>query len=136
MFLGGFIDDRAAEEGNSVSSRCHCRVFHVYGVIPYNKLMATAIKKESRKVERVEARLNPEQKRRIEYAASLNGTSISDFMVSSADQAAVSAIQQHEVWVLTGRDREAVVEALLHPPSPSARMKAAVRRYRRRVKSL
>ena len=95
--------------------------------------MPVASKKQSRKVERIEARLNPEQKRRIQYAANLKGTSISDFIISSADAAAVTAIEQHNVWVLTGKDREAVVEALLKPREPSARMKAAVRRYRRRV---
>src|SRR5215469_5155157 len=113
----------------------------MYGVLPYNCLfwestMTVAFKKQSkrmRKVERIEARLNPEQKRRIEYAASLKGTSISDFMVSSADDAAVHTIQQHEVWTLTGRNREIVVEALLNPPAPSPRMREAVRRYHRRV---
>ncbi|HEY6350446.1 MAG TPA: DUF1778 domain-containing protein [Candidatus Angelobacter sp.] len=100
--------------------------------------MPVALKKQPkrlRKVERIEARLNQEQKWRIEYAASLKGTSISDFMVSSADDAAIHTIQQHEVWNLTGRDREVVVEALLHPPAPSQRMRAAVRRYRQRVKA-
>lgn len=97
--------------------------------------MATVLRKGPRKIERIEARLNPEQKRRIEYAASLKGNSISDFMVSSVDQAALSALQQHEVWILTGTDRETVVEALLHPREASTRMKAALRRYRRRVKS-
>jgi uncharacterized protein (DUF1778 family) len=92
-------------------------------------------RRQFRKIERVEARLNPEQKRRIEYAASLKGTSISDFMVTSADDAAVRAIEQHEVWTLTGRDREAFVKALLHPPAPSPRMRAAVRRYRTRVRT-
>ncbi len=98
--------------------------------------MPLALKKQQkqiRKVERIEARLNAEQKRRIEYAASLKGTSISDFMVSSADYAAVQTIQQHEVWTLTDRDRKEFVKALLHPPAPSARMKAAARRYRRRI---
>lgn len=90
--------------------------------------------KPPRKISRIEARLNPEQKRRIEYAASLKGTSVSDFMVSSADDAAMQTIQRHEIWTLSGRDREVVVEALLNPPEPSARMKAALRRYRRRVK--
>lgn len=89
--------------------------------------------KQLRKIERVEARLNPEQKRRIEYAASLKGSSLSDFMVSSADDAAIRTIERHEEWTLTGRDREVFVKALLHPPVPTARMKAAARRYRRRV---
>ena len=90
---------------------------------------------EIRKIERVEARLNPDQKRRIEYAASLKGSSISDFLVSSADDAAVRAIEQHEVWTLAGRDREAFVKALLHPPAPTPRMKAAARRYKSRVQA-
>jgi len=99
-------------------------------------LMALILKKqqgEARKVARVEARLNPEQKRRIEYAARLKGTSISDFMVLSADDAAARAIQEHEVWVLTGRNREMFVRALLNPPAPSARMRAAAQRYRGRL---
>jgi uncharacterized protein (DUF1778 family) len=91
--------------------------------------------KQFKKIERVEARLNPEQKRRNEYAASLKGTSISDFMVSSADDAAARAIEQHEVWTLTGRDREAFVKALLHPPAPSPRIRTAARRYRTRVRA-
>lgn len=90
-------------------------------------------RRETRKIERIEARLNLEQKRRIEYAASLKGRSLSEFLVSSADDAAVRAIEQHEVWALTGRDREAFVKALLRPPAPSSRMKAAARRYKRRV---
>jgi uncharacterized protein (DUF1778 family) len=81
----------------------------------------------------VEARLNPQQKRRVEYAARLKGTSISDFMVSSADEAAVRTIEEREVWILTNRDREVFVKTLLHPPVPNARMKAAVRRYRSSV---
>ena len=98
--------------------------------------MPLAFKKprKVRKIQRIEARLNPEQKRRIEYAASLKGTSISEFMVSSADDAAVHAIQQHEIWALTGRDRELFVETLLRPPAPTARMRAALRRYRRVVR--
>jgi len=115
----------------------------MYGNLPYNSsgedLMAFVLKRrrgEIRKIERIEARLNPDQKRRIEYAASLKGSSISDFLVSSADAAAVREIEQHEVWTLTGRDREAFVKALLHPPAPTARMKAAARRYKTRVRAL
>jgi uncharacterized protein (DUF1778 family) len=98
--------------------------------------MAAAAHKRQRSItknERVEARLNPAQKRRIEHAASLKGTSISDFIVSSADAAAARTIEQHDVWVLTDRDREVFVKALMHPPSPSPRMKAALKRHRKLV---
>ena len=84
------------------------------------------------KNERVEARLSPEQKRRIDYAASLKGTSTSDFMLVSADEAAMRTIREHETWTLSGQDRERFVNALLSPPAPSERMKAAAQRYRAR----
>lgn len=87
--------------------------------------------RQARKIARIEARLNPEQKRRIEYAACLKGSSVSDFVVLSADDAAARAIQDHEVSVPTGRDREVFVRALLNPPAPSARMRVAAQRYRR-----
>jgi len=87
------------------------------------------------KVDRIEARLSPVQKRRIEYAASLKGTSTSDFIVLSADEAALRTIQEHESWTLTGRDREAFVNALLNPPAPSKRMKAAALRYTQRAEA-
>ena len=98
--------------------------------------MALILKKQqrhARKVARIEARLDFEQKRRIEYAARLRGTSVSDFIVLSADDAAARVIEAHEVWVLADRDREVFVQALLNPPAPSPRMKAAAQRYRRQL---
>lgn len=85
---------------------------------------------------RVEARLDAGQKRRIERAANLRGTSVSEFMISSADQAARKTIEQHEVWTLSDRDREVFIKALLRPPAPNVRIKAAVRRYRKHVISV
>jgi uncharacterized protein (DUF1778 family) len=85
------------------------------------------------RTERTEARLLPEQKKRIERAASLKGLSISDFIVQHADEAAVRTIQLHTTWTLEDRDRDVFVQALLDPPAPSARMKAAVKRYRKLV---
>ena len=83
------------------------------------------------RTERTEARLLPEQKERIERAASLKGLSLSDFIVQNADEAAIRTIQMHTSWTLEDRDRDVFVQALLNPPAPSARMKAAVKRYRK-----
>jgi uncharacterized protein (DUF1778 family) len=91
--------------------------------------------KRAKKIKRVEARLNPEQKRRIEYAATLKGTSVSEFLVLSADEAAARTIQEHEIWHLSGADRAAFVNALLNPPAPSPRMLAAAERYRARMRA-
>lgn len=98
-------------------------------------MAATLAKKNrvSRKVERVEARLKPEQRRRIEHAATLKGTSLSDFIIGSADDAATRTIQEHETWTLTDKDREVFINAFLNPPVPTSRMKAAVARYKKRT---
>jgi uncharacterized protein (DUF1778 family) len=91
------------------------------------------IRSRTRKAERIETRVNRDQKRRIEYAASLKGTTVSEFMIRSADDAATRAIREHEVWTLTGAERDVFVKAILRPQRPSARMKAAVGRYEKRV---
>jgi uncharacterized protein (DUF1778 family) len=83
------------------------------------------------RTERTEARLLPEQKKRIERAARLKGLSLSDFMVQHADEAARKTIQEHTSWVLGDRDRDVFVQALLNSPKPSSRMKQAVRRYKK-----
>jgi uncharacterized protein (DUF1778 family) len=93
-------------------------------------LMAIALR-----TERTEARLLPEQKKRIERAARLKGISLSDFIVQHADEAAIRTIQLHTSWTLEERDRDVFVRALLNPPEPSPRLKAAVKRYRKRAGS-
>ena len=85
------------------------------------------------RTERTEARLLPDQKKRIERAACIKGVSLSDFMVQNADEAAIRTIQQHESWTLEARDRDLFLEALLHPAEPSARLKSAAKRYKTRV---
>ena len=92
-----------------------------------------AVEKESKK-ERLEARLTPEQKKHIEHAASLKGTSVSDFVVLSADDAAVRTIREHENLNLNKRAREVFVDALLEAPAPGRRLAAAARRYKQRAK--
>lgn len=83
------------------------------------------------RTERTEARLLPEQKRRIERAAQIKGLSVSDFIVQHADEAAIRTIEQHTTITLSARDSRIFVEALLNPPEPGAGLKAAVRRYKR-----
>jgi uncharacterized protein (DUF1778 family) len=87
----------------------------------------------AQKLQRIEARIRPDQKSRIERAASIRGTSVSDFIVQHAERAALKTIEEHEAWVLTGADREVFVEALLNPGVPSPRLRAAAKRYKQRI---
>lgn len=83
-----------------------------------------------RRRERLEARVSPEQKTLLERAAALEGRSLTDFVVSSAQSAALETIQRYEVIALTARDSMAFAEALMHPPAPNERLRAAAGRHR------
>jgi uncharacterized protein (DUF1778 family) len=87
--------------------------------------MATALR-----TQRTEARLLPEQKKRIERAAHIKGVSISDFIVQNADEAAIRTIQQHESWTLADADRDFFINAIMNPREPGPRLKAAFKRYK------
>ncbi len=80
--------------------------------------------------ERLEARLTPEQKAHIERAAGIKGTSVSDFVVLSADEAAIRTIREHEALQLGERASAIFVHTLLNAPAPNARLVRAARRYR------
>jgi len=88
------------------------------------------------KKERLEARLTPEQRMHIERAAQIRGTLISDFVVLSADEAAIRTIREQEVLRLSERDREVFVDLLLNPPAPSRRLRTAAKDYMRRRKRI
>jgi uncharacterized protein (DUF1778 family) len=83
------------------------------------------------KPERLEARLGLDQKRLIERAAQIRGTSVTDFVLASAQQAAVKTIREFQMLRLRDEAREVFVNALLNPPAPNARARAAARRYKR-----
>lgn len=84
------------------------------------------------KLERLEARIRPEDKRSLERAAELSGRNLTDFVVSAACEAAQQTIQRYEGMVLTdARDREAFVAAMLTPAEPNDRLRSAAARYRK-----
>jgi uncharacterized protein (DUF1778 family) len=80
--------------------------------------------------ERVEARVTLEQKKLFERAAALEGRSLTDFLLSSAQAAAADTISRHELMKLTSSDQEVFVAALLNPPAPNRALRTAVARYR------
>jgi len=80
--------------------------------------------------ERLEARITPEQKELFQYAASLEGRSLTDFVISSVQAAAEASIERHRIIRLSMQDSLAFAEALLHPPEPNDELRAAYARYR------
>lgn len=84
------------------------------------------------KAERLEARIAPAQKEILQRAAELEGRSLTDFVVSAAQATAKRIIHEHEVLLLTARDRELFVKALSDPPAPNETLRKAARRYKRK----
>ena len=80
--------------------------------------------------ERVEARVTPEQKKLLERAAALEGRSLTDFVLSSAQTAAAETISRHELLKLTPDDQDVFVAALLKPPAPNKALRAVAARFR------
>lgn len=94
---------------------------------------AAAPKKAAQKVDRLEARLSPDTKALFQEAATLQGRSLTDFVVNSALEAARRTVRQNELVELSRRDRMAFVEALLNPPLPHDRLQKAMQRHRQTV---
>ena len=72
-----------------------------------------------KKSERVAVRLTPEVKRQLEYAAAIEGRSLTDFVVAAALEAARSSIERTHIIRLSMRDSERFLAALANPPEPN-----------------
>ena len=79
---------------------------------------------------RLEARVTKDQKKLLQQAAKLHGRTVTDFIVSSAQEAARRAIEEREVIRLSAQDREAFVASLLNPPVLKGQLASALDRYR------
>lgn len=80
--------------------------------------------------ERLEARVTPELKALLQRAAVLEGRTVTDFLVSSVQAAALETTHRHEVITLTVRDHAIFIEALLNPPEPNEQLRQAARYHR------
>ena len=95
--------------------------------------MANAASKSTRgrtRAQRLETRVTVEQKTLIERAAALQGRTVTDFVLTSVQEAARRAIEEHQQLELSVRSSEAFVEALLNPRPVNARLRETIRRYR------
>ena len=80
--------------------------------------------------ERLETRVTADQKALIERATALQGRTVTDFVLTSVQEAARRAIEEHQRLDLSVRDSEAFIEALLNPQPVNDRLRDTVRRYR------
>jgi uncharacterized protein (DUF1778 family) len=89
--------------------------------------------KTNTKSARLEIRVTPSLKELIERAAALDGRSTTDFVCSAAQEVAHRTLREHQHLRLMHRDSDVFVAAFLDAPAPSARLKAAAKRYKRAV---
>jgi uncharacterized protein (DUF1778 family) len=79
---------------------------------------------------RFDARLNEEQKVLIQKAADLEGRTMTDFVLRSAEAAAERTLQDRAMLILCARETEAFVDAVLNPVEPGPVLRAAARHYK------
>src|SRR5262249_7216436 len=82
------------------------------------------------KLYRFDARLNEEQKVLIQRAADLEGRTMTDFVLHSAERAAERTIEERAMLILSAHETEAFVDAILRPAEPGTVLRAAARRYK------
>jgi uncharacterized protein (DUF1778 family) len=106
----------------------------VYGIKPYTWLddggVSMSTVRSVSKTDRLEARIPGDLKALLVRAASLEGRSLTDFIVAAASDAARRIIRESEILELSERDQVAFAEALLNPPGASPALQQAARRYR------
>lgn len=104
-------------------------------------LMATPTRSSAKrkaarsKAYRFDARLNEEQKLLIQRAADLEGRSMTDFVLHSAETAAERTIAERAMLIVSARETQAFVDAILTPAEPGRVLRAAMRRYRATLKT-
>ena len=84
---------------------------------------------------RLAVRVTPEQRALLQRAAALQGLSLAEFLVRSAQAAAEEVIRKREMITLSPRDTAVLMEALLNPPPPNEALRAALQRHSDLVES-
>jgi len=74
---------------------------------------------EPARTARIEARIAPDALALVKHAAEMQGRSISDFVVSAAQEAAHRAIEENQIIRLSVEDQRRFVDLLLNPPPPA-----------------
>ena len=93
------------------------------------------IEEESTKRVRLEARIAETDKLLIEEAAKIEGRSMSDFVVRTAQAAARDVIDKHNHINLSARDSARFVEVLLNPPKPNKHLQKAAAKHKELVRN-
>ena len=84
---------------------------------------------------RIDFRPKPSQKALFEQAAALEGQTLTEFLIRSAEERALRVLEHHEVMNLRGEAGEKFVSMLIAPPAPTPRLIAAFKLHDEDVES-
>ena len=90
----------------------------------------TRTKKKRIREARLNIRLNPQAKEKIEQAAAVSHQSITDFVVTSLVRAAEEALDRQHLIQLTNRDRDLFLAALETDVRPNRALRKAAERFK------
>lgn len=90
------------------------------------------VPRTAEKTYRFDARLNEDQKLLIQRAADLEGRTMTDFVLRSAETAAERTIERRATLILTARETLAFANAILNPAAPGPVLRKAAREYRKK----
>lgn len=105
-------------------------MFALYAKQAYMNGMSSDAAPSPIRSQRLVARVNPEQKRLFQRAADLQGRTLSDFLIASAQEAAQRTIERQSI-VLDALDSAAFVDGLLNPPPINDRLRESFRSHSR-----
>ncbi len=83
--------------------------------------------------ERLEARVPAQIKALIGRAASLEGQTLTDYVIATLQKNAAEVVREHEILRLSVEDSEAFAAAMLDAPKPNRKLRDAFARHRKRV---
>lgn len=89
--------------------------------------------KQTNQAARLNFRLPPEIKEKIENAALVSGVTVTDFAITTLADAAEEVLEKHQTRMLSNRDRDIFLEMLENPPEPNEVLKKAVSEYKKRI---
>ena len=91
------------------------------------------IEKQTNQAARLNFRLPPEIKEKIENAAIVSGGTVTDFAITALANTAQEVLEKHHTTVLSDRDRDIFLAMLENPPEPNEALKKAVEEYKKRI---
>jgi uncharacterized protein (DUF1778 family) len=87
------------------------------------------------KSQRLTARISNDQKKLLQRAAEIRGQSLTEFVVSAAQDAATRAIVDQEVIDFSLSDSRAFAEGMLNSPPVNLALLTAAKRYKKIMES-